>query len=192
MHVSKSCIHMAILLCLLPCSRQACHLTGMQCIAISLCIFFLAAFIFAEAPFRKYTPENNADVFALLQQQKHRHQTEAVAAVAGAQRKRMLFTTMLSSDFSNYGAGAQRLAQAMHKDIPSLSAELGLEVRHPSPCCFQIHPDKTSCQVFCTNLAGGPCSARGGRASYPSKDLEGIERGRLAIQDHQATHRSPN
>lgn len=106
-----------------------CH-SSAAVLCISALAALFAAVILVEMPMKRYTPENDNDIFSLLlAKQSSGHKTLLQLKNGPARNKtRMLFCTMLSGNFARYAAGAAKLAEAVHRDMPILSSHLNLQI----------------------------------------------------------------
>lgn len=128
---------------ILPSSSCSC-----SCLSLASCQMFLrsvgtmiavaatalaliASVVFVEVSMQRYTPDNNRDIFSLLvdsDQGKHIRVRYPKVVHTNETRKRLLFCTMLSNEFSKYASGAAKLAEAVRRDMPLLSSRLNLDV----------------------------------------------------------------
>lgn len=106
--------------------------TTSRCVAAAWATFFVAAAavsILTEMAARKYTPENNADILALLSPPASSLSSPSIAAVANKNSTVLACITMLTSDFSYYAAGALKMGSTLQKrEVPALE-KLGIYVQ---------------------------------------------------------------
>lgn len=104
---------------------------GTMLVLAATALALMASIVFVEVSMQRYTPANNRDVYSLLadsDQRKHIRVRYANVHRMKETRRRLLFCTMLTDEFSKYAAGAAKLAEAVHRDMPLLSSMLNLDV----------------------------------------------------------------
>lgn len=118
-------------------SRCCCSFGPVLILAATLAVAFTASVVFVEFATQGYTPDKNRDIFSLLVMRSDRgghvrvrYSNNAHATTNGANKmkRRLLFCTMLSNEFSKYAFGAAKLAEAVRRDAPLLSSRLNLHV----------------------------------------------------------------
>lgn len=103
-------------------------------VSVTVCtgLTLFLAFLFMELSIEKYTPENDRDIFSLLLVTSSSSPPIIIKPESGnassRSNGRLLFCSMISSNFFQHAAGAAKLAKAFQKDSPLLFAKLNLQV----------------------------------------------------------------
>lgn len=104
--------------------------------AMAVLCFWLAtvAFFVQNTMFQDYEPSNSFVMFQMLSPFQDAYTSMRMQEIKLSpdfllgrnKQKKVLICTMLSEDFGRYSIGAQKLANAIHKDLPSIQGELNV------------------------------------------------------------------